>query len=129
MGAGGSKRWDVPRGEPGVTLWVRCPRTEGAGCVLHAIRTENGDMRCEGRDRREHEKMPSYCCEGWKIVPRAELRSDSCVHDVRCACGELAWSLLAPCHFPATTSRAPSSIDAWGKRTEERSWMFVRWLI
>ena len=43
--------------------------------------------------------------------------------------GELAWSLLAPCHFPATTSRAPSSIDAWGKRTEERSWMFVRWLI
>ena len=39
--------WDGPRGEPGMTLRrARCPRTEGAGCVLRAIRTESGDMSC-----------------------------------------------------------------------------------
>jgi len=70
VGAGGSdveEHWDVlgswrdhsthPRGEPGMTLRrARCPRTEGAGCVLRAIRTESGDTRCDGQeDRRGHD--------------------------------------------------------------------------
>ncbi len=36
--------------------WVWCHRTVRAGCVLHAIRTESGDMRCDGQeDRRGHD--------------------------------------------------------------------------
>ena len=59
--------WDGPRGEPGMTLRrARCPRTEGAGCVLRAIRTESGGptrARCLSHE------------------PSCELRLDSCVHD------------------------------------------------
>ena len=36
--------------------WVWCHRTVRAGCVLHAIRTESGDMRSDGQeDRRGHD--------------------------------------------------------------------------
>ena len=59
--------WDGPRGEPGMTLRrARCPRTEGAGCVLRAIRTESGDMRCDGQEDRR---------TGTMLVTRAELRA------------------------------------------------------
>jgi hypothetical protein len=65
--AGVEQATDMAWGEPGMTLRrARCPRTEGAGCVLRAIRTESGDMRCDGQEDRR---------TGTMLVTRA------CVHD------------------------------------------------
>ena len=127
VGAGGSdggsdveERWDVlgrATRRARDDLVVGPMPLMGAGCVLRAIRTESGDMRCDGQEDRR---------TGTMLVTQAELRASigqlcarqqvrcgpattpgdmllfawpSAVRPVRfalcvLACGELEWSLL-----------------------------------